>query len=211
MTTPAEQLAEAIALTRGEMLLVVTGAGVSLASGIPTFRGTDPDAVWKRDVTELGTFRYFQEDPAGSWSWYMSRFDMVLDAEPNPAHDALVALENWQAERGRFLLVTQNVDALHAKAGSQRLVEVHGRADRIRCSATVCKHGAPRGSLPREQFDMTPPAYLKIDVDGHELKILEGAKSVLSDHVKSVIVEIDESLGVPAATEIAARLRESEF
>jgi len=154
MRTDAELLAESIALTRG-MILVVTGAGVSLASGIPTFRGTDPDAVWTRDVTELGTFSYFQEDPAGSWRWYMSRFDKVLCAEPNAAHLALVALERWQLERGGgFLLVTQNVDVLHAKAGSQELVEVHGRADRIRCARDGCTHGAPRGWLPREDFDM---------------------------------------------------------
>ena len=62
-------------------ITVVTGAGVSLASGIPTFRGTDPDAVWKRDVTELGTYRYFREDPVGSWRWYTSRFDGVLDKQ----------------------------------------------------------------------------------------------------------------------------------
>lgn len=136
-------------------LVVVTGAGVSLASGIPTFRGTDPGAVWKRDVTELGTNRYFEEDPAGSWSWYTSRFDIVLDKQPNPAHRALAALERWHAARGgRFLLVTQNVDPLHERAGSERLVKVHGSADRVRCSRRRCVHGAPRGSLPRSGIDM---------------------------------------------------------
>ena len=136
-------------------LVIVTGAGVSHASGIPTFRGTDPGAVWKRDVTELGTNRYFQEDPAGSWSWYTSRFDMVLDKRPNPAHLALAAIERWQVARGgRFLLVTQNVDPLHERAGSERLVKVHGSADRVRCSRRRCVHGAPRGSLPRADIDM---------------------------------------------------------
>ena len=136
-------------------LVVVTGAGVSLASGIPTFRGTDPGAVWKRDVTELGTNRYFEEDPAGSWSWYTSRFDIVLDKQPNPAHLALAAIERWQAARGgRFLLVTQNVDPLHERAGSERLVKVHGSSDRVRCSRRGCVYGAPRGSLPRADIDM---------------------------------------------------------
>ena len=137
-------------------LVVVTGAGVSHASGIATFRGTDPGAVWKRDVTELGTNRYFQEDPAGSWSWYTSRFDTVLDKRPNPAHHALVAIERWQVARGgKFLLVTQNVDPLHERAGSKRLVKVHGSADRVRCSRQRCVHGAPRGSLPRADIDTT--------------------------------------------------------
>ena len=136
-------------------LVVVTGAGVSHASGIPTFRGTDPGAVWKRDVTELGTNRYFLEDPAGSWSWYTSRFDIVLEKQPNPAHRALAAIERWQVERsGNFLLVTQNVDPLHERAGSGRLVKVHGSADRVRCSRHRCVHGAPRGSLPRADIDM---------------------------------------------------------
>ena len=136
-------------------LVVVTGAGVSHASGIPTFRGTDPGAVWKRDVTELGTNRYFEEDPAGSWSWYTSRFDIVLDKQPNPAHHALAAIERWQVARGGdFLLVTQNVDPLHERARSERLVKVHGSADRVRCSRRRCVHGAPHGSLARADIDM---------------------------------------------------------
>ena len=148
-------LATAIEETGAGFLVVVTGAGVSFASGIPTFRGADPGAVWKRDITELGTNRYFVEDPAGSWSWYTSRFDIVLEKRPNPAHRALAAIERWQAARGgRFLLVTQNVDPLHERAGSERLVKVHGSADRVRCSKRRCVHGAPHGSLPRSGVDM---------------------------------------------------------
>ena len=148
-------LATAVEKVGAGYLVVVTGAGVSLASGIPTFRGTDPGAVWKRDVTELGTNRYFEEDPAGSWSWYTSRFDIVLDKRPNPAHLALAAIERWQVARGgRFLLVTQNVDPLHERAGSERLVKVHGSSDRVRCSRHGCVYGAPRGSLPRADIDM---------------------------------------------------------
>ena len=148
-------LADALEGVGTGFLVVVTGAGVSHASGIPTFRGTDPGAVWKRDVTELGTNRYFQEDPAGSWSWYTSRFDIVLEKQPNPAHHALVAIERWQVARGgKFLLVTQNVDPLHERAGSERLVKVHGSADRVRCSRRRCVYGAPGGSLPRADVDM---------------------------------------------------------
>ena len=132
-------------------LLVVTGAGVSLASGIPTFRGSDPGAVWAHDVTELGTAEYFHRDPVGSWQWYLSRFDKLHGAAPNPAHHALAALERWQVARGgEFLLVTQNVDTLHDEAGSRALVHVHGRADRVRCARVGCEHGAPGGSLPRD-------------------------------------------------------------
>jgi len=139
---------------RGQML-VVTGAGISLASGIPTFRGQDPGAIWKKDITELGTFHYFKQDPVGSWRWYLSRFERTVGAKPNPAHTALVALESWCARQGgEFLLVTQNIDGLHRQAGSRNLVEVHGRADRVRCPRQGCANAAPDGSLPRADFDL---------------------------------------------------------
>ncbi len=151
---PSQLTQELLALDEG-LLVVVTGAGISVASGIPTFRGTDPDAVWKKDVTELGTFRYFREDPVGSWRWYSSRFEKVLDAEPNAAHFALVDLERWQIARGgTFLLITQNIDPLHERAGARELVKVHGSADRVRCASLGCRHGAPRGSIPRPEDEI---------------------------------------------------------
>ena len=135
---------------------MVTGAGVSHASGIPTFRGPEPDAVWSRDTMELATLRYFVRDPAGSWKWYLERFDKVLETKPNQAHHALVALEKWQHARNRpFLLVTQNVDPLHERAGSRALIKVHGSADRVRCSSYGCEYGAPEGSMPRDTVDLS--------------------------------------------------------
>ena len=68
MKAALDDLVDDVAAQAAGLLLVVTGAGVSLASGIPTFRGSDPDAVWATDVTELGTNQYFQDDPAGSWA-----------------------------------------------------------------------------------------------------------------------------------------------
>lgn len=142
-------------LRRGSVL-VVTGAGISLASGIPTFRGTDPGAVWAEDVTELGTHAFFERDPARSWLWYLSRFGAVEGKQPNAAHHALVALERLSADEGRgFLLVTQNVDTLHEQAGAEALVKVHGTADRVRCARVGCVHGAPQGSLPRASVDVS--------------------------------------------------------
>ena len=136
-------------------LVVVTGAGISVASGIPTFRGTDPGAIWKHDVTELGTYGFFERDPVGSWSWYLSRFEMVFDAKPNPAHHAVAALERWHMGRGgAFLLVTQNIDTLHEEAGSHAMVKVHGSADRVRCSRPGCRNASPAGSIPRSSVDM---------------------------------------------------------
>lgn len=112
--------------------------------------------MWRTDVTALGTFRYFLEDPAGSWRWYLERFDRVFQALPNPAHHALVALEAWQRRRGGgFLLVTQNIDTLHEQAGAVDHVKVHGSADRVRCPRNGCAYGSPAGSLLRAEADLT--------------------------------------------------------
>ncbi len=135
-------LSDALAAERG-LILVLTGAGISLASGIPTFRGTDEGAVWTRDVTEMGTYRFFRRDPVGSWQWYRARFRTALGAKPNAAHFALAALERWHRDRGgEFLLVTQNIDTLHEQAGSDEFVKVHGSADRARCSSPRCPSGS---------------------------------------------------------------------
>jgi len=149
-----DSLADTIEKTPG-LMLVVTGAGVSHASGIPTFRGPEPDAVWARDMIELATLRYFMRDPAGSWRWYLDRFDQVLQKKPNPAHHALVALEQWRHGRNHpFVLITQNVDPLHERAGSKALIKVHGSADRVRCSVYGCEFGAPEGSMSRDTVDL---------------------------------------------------------
>jgi NAD-dependent deacetylase len=153
--TPVDPLVDALADANPGPILLVTGAGISLASGIPTFRGTDPGALWSRDVTELGTLGYFERDPVGSWRWYLSRFSRALGAEPNAAHHACAALERWQRGRGgEWLLVTQNIDGLHRQAGSDALVEVHGTAARVRCSRDGCPLGAPAGSIQREAVDI---------------------------------------------------------
>lgn len=158
MNDPVDLLAEGIAAARGKYLVVITGAGISLASGIPTFRGTDPDAVWKKDVTELGTYRFFRQNPVESWLWSHRIFGATRDAKPNPAHFALAEIEKKHAAAGgRFLLITQNIDTLHEQAGSQALVKVHGSADRYRCASPLgCVKGAPSGSIPAADVDFGP-------------------------------------------------------
>lgn len=153
---PVHDLVEFLgSLPAGGSLVVVTGAGISVASGIPTFRGTDPGAIWKHDVTELGTYAFFEEDPVASWRWYLSRFETVFGARPNPAHHAVAALERWQVGRGGpFLLVTQNIDTLHEDAGSKAMIQVHGSAARVRCSRPGCRNASPSGSLPRSSVDL---------------------------------------------------------
>jgi len=149
-------VAEALKKVDRGLILVVTGAGVSAASGLPLFRGADPDAIWNRDVTEVGTVRFFASDPVSWWQWFLRSFEGLLEARPNDAHVSLAALERWQLGRGGdFLLVTQNVDTLHEQAGSRRMVKVHGTADRVRCSRSGCRLGAPGGSFPAADADFS--------------------------------------------------------
>jgi NAD-dependent deacetylase len=181
MLSDLEVLVEAMQGAEGKFLVVVTGAGISLASGIPTFRGQDKDAVWGRDVTELGTFRFFQEDPAGSWRWYIDRFDKVFQARPNPAHCALVELDAWHTKRnGPFLLVTQNIDTLHEQAGARNHVKVHGSADRVRCPVEGCSNGAPLGSLRRVESDLSA---FRRDPTASNLPRCPACGAILRQHV----------------------------
>ncbi|MCY0999177.1 RNA polymerase subunit sigma [Myxococcus sp. MISCRS1] len=151
-----EALLEAVRGPASVNVLVLTGAGISLASGIPTFRGTDPGAVWSNEVMEKGTHAFFQRAPHESWKMYLQRFELARAAKPNAAHRALVAWEAWQEAQGRgFAVVTQNVDSLHEDAGSRQLVKVHGSLRLARCSAQGCELGAPRGTVPMASVDFS--------------------------------------------------------
>jgi NAD-dependent deacetylase len=138
-----------------ERILVVTGAGISLASGIPTFRGSDPGAVWENELLEKGTISYFLREPVESWKWYAERFVGLWKKDPNEAHHALEDLARWAGTRRKNLrILTQNIDCLHRKAGSDS-IEVHGRSDRVRCIEPSCRMGGTRGSLPAASFDFS--------------------------------------------------------
>jgi NAD-dependent deacetylase len=113
-------------------VLVITGAGVSADSGIPTFRGKD--GYWRNlDPMKLATPEAFAENPPLVWEWYNERRERIRAAEPNAAHKAIVDLARNARE---FLLVTQNVDDLHARAGLPReqMVQIHGDIFETRCS-----------------------------------------------------------------------------
>lgn len=116
-------------LKDAKKLFVLTGAGISAESGIPTFRGKD--GLWKNySATDLATPEAFERNPALVWEWYQWRQDIISRAEPNPAHYALVELERYFE---KFLLLTQNVDNLHQRAGSKNVLELHGNIFRTRC------------------------------------------------------------------------------
>jgi NAD-dependent deacetylase len=113
-------------------VFVLTGAGVSAESGIPTFRGKD--GYWRNlDPTKLATPEAFARDPQLVWDWYRERRQRIRTARPNAAHEAIARLAQRTDE---FLLVTQNVDDLHARAGlpAQKIVQIHGNIFVTRCS-----------------------------------------------------------------------------
>jgi NAD-dependent deacetylase len=113
-------------------VLVLTGAGVSAESGIPTFRGKD--GYWRNlDPTKLATPEAFARDPQLVWDWYRERRKRIRNARPNAAHEAIARLARATDE---FLLVTQNVDDLHSRAGipAQKMVRIHGDIFATRCS-----------------------------------------------------------------------------
>ena len=119
------------ALRSCEHLVVLTGSGVSAESGIPTFRQAQT-GFWARfDPQELATPQAFFANSRLVWEWYEWRRQLITDAEPNPAHLALVSLQQRLPE---LTLITQNVDGLHQLAGSRGVVELHGNIQRTICS-----------------------------------------------------------------------------
>ena len=130
ISTEARELARL--LRSGGSTVALTGAGISVPSGIPDFRSPGTGIWEKVDPMEVATIQAFHRDPARFWSFYRPRFQELGNKRLNPAHEALVELE------GRGLLeavITQNVDRLHRSAGSRRVVEVHGSIDTSSCTS----------------------------------------------------------------------------
>jgi len=138
-----EEVAAAVRNLAPKRVVAFTGAGVSAESGIPTFRGAG--GLWRNFRAEdLATPEAFARDPEMVWEWYEWRRQLVLNAEPNAAHRALAGLEE-------IVVVTQNVDGLHARGGSRDVVELHGNIFRVRCTREGTTH-----ELPGELTELPP-------------------------------------------------------
>jgi NAD-dependent deacetylase len=125
-------------LSSTDRLFVLTGAGVSAESGIPTFRGSD--GLWQgHRIEDVASPIAWRRDPEMVWKFYSWRRDVARTKKPNPAHLALAELERRLGER--IFLCTQNVDSLHELAGSQRVVHMHGRLFQSRCDREACRRG----------------------------------------------------------------------
>lgn len=129
-------------LSSARSVAVLTGAGISADSGVPTFRGTD--GLWRNFRAEdLATPEAFERDPRLVWEWYNWRRELIATKRPNPAHDAVAKMER-QFEQ--FWLITQNVDGLHRDAGSRKLSEIHGNIWMVRC--TQCRSVTENRDVP---------------------------------------------------------------
>ncbi len=131
---------------RAKRVVVLTGAGVSAESGVPTFRGGGNTAVWKGmrfDV--ISSAEMVERDLPAVWEWFDYRRNFLDELTPNPAHDAIA---RWQDRFAEFTLVTQNIDGLHQKAGSRDVIELHGNIRRARCIACGFTHDMAESKRP---------------------------------------------------------------
>ncbi len=135
-------------INRDSKVVVLTGAGISAESGIKTFR--DADGLWENHaIEEVATPYAWQANPQLVWQFYQARRRQLLEVEPNMAHQALVKLEEFLGDN--FLLITQNVDDLHGRAGSKNLIHMHGELRVLRCESC------------NEVFDYMEPEHLGAD------------------------------------------------
>lgn len=145
---PAQLIQE---LRQAGHIAVLTGAGISAESGVPTFRDAQT-GLWARySPEELATPQAFRRNPRLVWEWYAWRRELVTKAEPNPGHLALAQLEAYfSARNGCFTLITQNVDGLHQRAGSQNVIELHGNINRTKCfeEEIIVETWPPTGDVP---------------------------------------------------------------
>lgn len=146
-----------LGVDRYRNIVVLTGAGVSVASGLRPYRG--PGGLWEEaGVAEIATAKALVERPGEVWRLFGAVRTAARAAQPNAAHAAIAAVERRLGEGASFTLITQNIDGLHQRAGSGNVIEIHGSAFRSRCSSDTCElqpfddedpHLGPAPTCPR--------------------------------------------------------------
>ena len=197
-----------VALRNARFIAALTGAGISAESGLATFRDAQT-GLWARfDPRELATPSAFARNPQLVWDWYAWRRELVAAAQPNAGHFALSELERRAAE---FLLITQNVDGLHQRAGSRKVIELHGNISRVKCSregTIVERWEAPAGEVPRCVHCGT---LLRPDVVWFEEMLPEHAVATAEDAVRrcDVLLVVGTSAEVYPAAALPAHAQRS--
>jgi NAD-dependent deacetylase len=171
-----------------DSIAVLTGAGISAESGVPTFRGDG--GLWRDFRAEdLATPEAFERDPKLVWEWYNFRRELIAKTQPNSGHKALVELESRKA---KFTLITQNVDGLHDLAGSKKILKLHGDIWQIRCTKCGTAWVDRRPSLPEipphcQCGALARPGVVWFGEALPEGVILEAAQAVKSSQVLLVV------------------------
>ena len=192
-------------------VVYLTGAGLSVASGIAPYRKSK-DAVWSRFITEWGTIERFHEDPASWWRefWIKAHGITLADKKPNPGHDAITALVKRDPAH---LVITQNIDGLHRLSGvpEEQLVEIHGRHDRFVCTRDGCARARDAvgtvdlavldaGEIPECEVCGAPvrPLVLLFDelYDSHPAYQMRKARRALNDAEVIMFVGTSFSVGI---------------
>lgn len=180
---------------------VLTGAGISAESGIPTFREAQTGLWAQYEPTELATPDAFRRNPKLVWDWYAWRRELVAKAKPNPGHFALAEMEKRAPS---FALITQNVDGLHQRAGSTNVIELHGNLARVKCSreGRVFETWPMTGERPPRCPDCG--AYLRPDVVWFNETLPMDALQAAYDNTGAA--EVFFSIGTSSVVQPAASL-----
>ncbi|QQS42080.1 MAG: NAD-dependent deacylase [Acidobacteriota bacterium] len=135
-------------MDRANSVGILTGAGISAESGVPTFRGGGGTAIWKgMRFDQISSAEMVRRDLPAVWEWFDYRRGVLQECEPNPAHRAIA---NWQDRFESLTLVTQNIDGLHRGAGSRDVIEVHGNIHRSRCVSCSKMFQMDRACVPHD-------------------------------------------------------------
>jgi len=179
---------EPLRLRKDTKVTVLSGAGISAESGIPTFRGED--GLWQdENLVKIATPRGFLADPERGWRFYNERRSNMAACDPNPAHKAIAALERAGYD---VVVITQNIDRLHQRAGSARVLELHGTVWSIKCSNSRCT------SEPFENHDVP----LKIDPPVCE---------ICGAYLRPNVVFFEEMLDPEVVAEADRRTKQSDI
>jgi NAD-dependent deacetylase len=178
-----------IDLNQYKNIVILTGAGVSVASGIRPFRGAD--GLWNDPaMARLSEIDTLKTDPLAVWKFWMSTRRTILASQPNPAHMQLARIESNLRPDQNFLLATQNIDGLHQKAGSRKVVELHGNGLWTRCSNDEC-----------------------VSVPFEDMSIVDSLREcpVCGSHLRVDLVMFGESLPLKAVWEVKKMLRDCDL
>jgi NAD-dependent deacetylase len=195
-------------LGKARHIAVLTGAGVSAESGVPTFRQAQTGLWAQYDPQELATPAAFQRNPRLVWEWYTWRRELVAQARPNPGHFALAEMERLAP---RFSLITQNVDGLHEQAGSRQVIELHGNITRTTCFADgrSVPTWPPTDEVPPRCPDCGAPLRPDVVWFGENLPYLALQAAVAAAHDCDIFLAVGTSGMVHPAASLPLEARQS--